>query len=192
MNELFDLLDQFNQTIKEQIESFKQFLVILDDEESAISNYNFGKIERSVIQKDQHVQIADALEKKRINILKKICYLIAYDPRGQLLSFSQFKTIFEVYLKNVTNLLPVEIFNEINNKFEEFKEAAYEFQDIFNQASLRIQRNENILKTLIKHVNLSINLFHSEGESSFNYDSLGKSQNIFKQNNSISSIRVTV
>ncbi len=192
MEELLNLLLQLNLTLKKQVDSFKEFVFILDQEEHAISIYNFSEVEKSVILKDQHTRIAESLEEKRINLLKKICYMIAFDSRGQKLSLNLFKTVFTSYLQNVVNLLSKEIIQDLTNFQNEFLAISNEFQNTFDQVSKRIYRNQIILKKIIKHVNLSINLFQSEADSGMNYDSLGKTQSIFNQQNHISSIRVTV
>src|SRR5689334_16287967 len=104
MDELITLLEQFNLTLKQQIDSFKEFVLILDQEEQSIAKYNLLEIEKSVILKDQHIKIANSLEENRIILLKKICYMIAFDSRGQNLSLPLFKNVFTTYLQNVKSL----------------------------------------------------------------------------------------
>ncbi|MES2614172.1 MAG: flagellar export chaperone FlgN [Bdellovibrionota bacterium] len=192
MDELISLLDQFNAILKQQIEALNEFVIVLDQEENAIRLYQFLEIEKSVILKDQHTQIAAALEEKRIQLLKRICYMIAFDSRGQTLSLPLFKTVFSSYLENVKTILPKNIVEKLYELNTSFIEISNEFSDTFQQASKRIYRNQLILKKVIRHVNLSINLFQTAAEASTNYDALGKTQSVFSQQNAVSSIRVTV
>ena len=192
MNEFIALFEQFNLILRQQIESFKEFVLILDQEEQSIARYDFLEIEKSVILKDQHTQLAESLEEKRIILLKKICYMMAFDSRGQKLSLPLFKTVFTAYLQNVKKLLPEDIILKLEEIYSNFLEISNEFYSIFESVSKRIYRNQLILKKVIRHVNLSLNLFQSEAESGMNYDSLGKAQTVFTQQTPVSSIRVTV
>lgn len=192
MEELIALIEQLNLTLKQQINLLNEFILILNQEEQSISTYCFLEVEKSIILKDNHSKIMLSLEEKRINILKKICYMIAFDSRGQKLTLPLFKTVFGAYLNNVKNLLTKDVFIKIEELNNNFLEITNEFSLTFENASKRIYRNQIILKKVLKHVNLSLNLFQSEAVSSMNYDSLGKSQSAFNQQNPVSSIRVTV
>lgn len=118
--------------------------------------------------------------------------MIAFDARGQKLSLTLFKTVFSTYLKNVQSLLTENIFQRLSELNTNFIEISNEFYNLFQDVSKRIYRNELILKKVIRHVNLSLNLFHSEAEAGMNYDALGKAQSVFNHQNTVSSIRVTV
>lgn len=192
MEELITLLTQFNDILKLQLESFHEFVHILDMEEHAITLYQFAEIEKSVVLKDQQTKVSQSYEEKRIRCLKKICYLMAFDSRGQNLSLPLFKTVFSTYVENVKKLLTPEIIEKLELLKNEFFQLSDDFTQSFENMSLRINRNQAILKKVLRHVNLSINLFQSEASSGTNYDSLGKSQSIFNQKNPASSIRVTV
>ena len=192
MEELITLFAQFNLIIREQIKLLNEFVFILDQEEDAIARYNFFETEKSVVLKNQHMKMFQAAEEKRIILMKRICYLIAFDSRDQNLSLTLFKDIFSTYLLNVKKLLDENIIQELECLKLDFFEISSEYSSVFENISNRIYRNQVILKKVILHVNMSLNLFQLESESGANYDSLGKTQSIFNQQNPASSIRVTV
>ncbi|APJ04366.1 flagellar protein FlgN [Silvanigrella aquatica] len=190
MDELLNLIIQFNEILKKQIASYVEFIPILDEEETAIANYDLIALERIVIVKDQHSRIAQSIEERRIQILKKICYMIAFDPRGQNLSLNLFKFTFSTYLKNIKTLINEEMFAKLLEQECAFNSTASEFEKTFEFVYPRIYRNQVILKKLSKNVSMSISLFQSEAEAGMNYDSLGKAQSLTNKNTGISSMRV--
>ncbi|WP_397599978.1 hypothetical protein [Silvanigrella sp.] len=190
MEELLNLIIQFNDILRKQIQSYLEFLPILDEEEIAISNYDLASLERMVIIKDQHSRIAQSLEERRVIVLKKICYMMAFDPRGQNLSLKLFKFTFSTYIKNIKTLVGEVIYNKLLEQETIFNEISTEFEKSFEVVYPRIYRNQAILKKLMKNVSLSISLFQSEAEVGMNYDSLGKAQSLTNKNNGLSSMRV--
>ena len=128
MDELIQLLKEFNLVLRQQNDCLSEFVFILDQEEQAIANYHFLEIEKSVIQKDQHTRLSSSLEEKRIQLLKKICSMMAFDSRGQTLTLPLFKIIFSTYLENVKKLLS----DEINLKLEELKSEFFEILSKLN------------------------------------------------------------
>ncbi|KAB8037819.1 hypothetical protein GCL60_11635 [Silvanigrella paludirubra] len=190
MEELLNLIIQFNDILRKQIQSYLEFLPILDEEEIAISNYDLASLEKMVIIKDQHSRIAQSLEERRVIVLKKICYMMAFDPRGQNLSLKLFKFTFSTYIKNIKTLVGEVTYNKLLEQETTFNEISSEFEKTFEVVYPRIYRNQAILKKLMKNVSLSISLFQSEAEVGMNYDSLGKAQSLTNKNNGLSSMRV--
>lgn len=190
MEELINLIIQFNDILRKQIQSYLEFLPILDEEEIAISNYDLASLEKMVIIKDQHSRIAQSLEERRVIVLKKICYMMAFDPRGQNLSLKLFKFTFSTYIKNIETLVGEVTYNKLLEQETTFNEISTEFEKTFEVVYPRIYRNQAILKKLMKNVSLSISLFQSEAEVGMNYDSLGKAQSLTNKNNGLSSMRV--
>lgn len=190
MDELLNFIVQFNDILKKQISSYSEFISILDEEEAAISNYDLAALEKIVILKDQHSRIAQSLEERRIFILKKICYMIAFDARGQKLSLKLFKFTFSTYIKNIKTLISEATFEKLIEQENLFHEIANEFEKTFEFVYPRIYRNQIILKKLVKSVSLSLSLFQSEAEVGMNYDSLGKAQALANKSTGISSMRI--
>jgi hypothetical protein len=190
MDELINLIIQFNEVLKKQIAVYLDFIPILNEEEQAIAEYNITSLEKVVILKDQHSRIAQNIEEKRISILKKICYMIAFDARGQKLSLKLFRIAFSTYLKNIQPLINLETYTKIQEQENNFKEIANEFENTFITIYPRIFRNEIILKKLLKNVTMSINLFQSEADVGMNYDSFGKAQSLTNKTQTISSMRI--
>ena len=79
-------------------------------------------LERMVIVKDQHSRIAQSLEERRVVILKKICYMMAFDPRGQSLSLKLFKFTFSTYIKNIKTLVGEVTYNKLLEQENIFNE----------------------------------------------------------------------
>lgn len=190
MDELLNYIIKFNEILQKQIESFLEFIPILDQEELAIANYDLALLEKIIVVKDQHSRIAQSLEDRRIYFLKKICYLIAFDSRGQNLSLNLFKVTFSTYLKNIKSLVNQIIFEKLSVQEENFNKIACDFEKTFELVYPRIYRNEVILKKLAKHISLSLSLFQTDAEVGMNYDSLGKSHSFVNRNSGISSMRI--
>jgi hypothetical protein len=190
MDELLNFIIQFNDILKKQIASYSEFIPILDEEEIAIANYDLVALEKIVILKDQHSRIAQSLEERRVFILKKICYMIAFDPRGQNLSLKLFKFTFSTYVKNIKTLISEATFEKLVEQENLFHEISADFEKTFEFVYPRIYRNQIILKKLMKNVSLSLSLFQSEAEVGMNYDSLGKAQSFTNKSSGISSMRI--
>ncbi len=190
MHELILYLQELNDVIERQMSFFTQFLEILDKEEDAISHYDFQLIEKSVIVKDQHIRMAQNLENKRLQLIQKISYLIAFDSRRQTISLDIFCTVFTSYLENVRSLLPAEVFQKVEALFFKFKIQGANFKTLFETSQLRVQRNKQIIKKILQQVELSQNIFHTNANTGINYNAVGKPDSKYKATNS--SVRVMV
>ena len=190
MDELLNFIIQFNDILKKQITAYSEFIPLLDEEETAIANYDLAALEKIVILKDQHSRIAQSLEERRILILKKICYMMAFDSRGQNLSMKLFKFTFSTYIKNIKTLVSEITYEKLVEQENLFLEISSNFEKTFEFVYPRIYRNQLILKKLMKNVSLSLSLFQSEAEVGMNYDSLGKAQSLANKNSGISSMRI--
>jgi hypothetical protein len=190
MDELLNFIILFNEILNKQIIAYTEFIPILDEEEIAIANYDLSALDKIVIIKDQHSRIAQSLEERRILTLKKICYMMAFDSRGQNLSLKLFKFTFSTYLKNVKTLISQETYAKFVEQEEIFNEISSRFENTFEFVYPRIYRNQLILKKLLKNVSLSLSLFQSEAEVGMNYDSFGKAQSLTNRSTGISSMRI--
>ncbi|KAB8031808.1 flagellar export chaperone FlgN [Fluviispira multicolorata] len=190
MEELISLIAQFNDILKKQIVTYTEFIPILDEEENAICKYDLSYLEKIVILKDQKSRIAISLEEKRLLLIKKICYMIAFDSRGLTLSLNLFAQAFSTYTKNIQSLISSETFCKLKELQDQFFSIKAEYENTFEFIYPRIYRNQVILKKLLRNVTLSLSLFQSEAEVGMNYDSLGKAQSLLNQNNNYSSVRV--
>jgi hypothetical protein len=192
MEELFSTFIQFNNVIQDLINQLYELIPILDEEESAISQYLFMETEKSIIRKNNQMKKIQYTEEKRISLTKKICYLIGYDIRNQKISLPLIKNIFETYIDNVKNLLEKDVVEKLNTTRNNFLEIFNELNSAYECSSNRIRRNQIILKKVLQNVNSSINLFQMAGEPGLNYDSSGKTNTPSNSSNSSSSIRVVV
>lgn len=190
MDELLNFIMQFNDILKKQIAVYSEFVPILDEEEAAIAEYDLAALEKIVILKDQHSRIAQSLEEKRIFLLKKICYMIAFDARGQNLSLKLFKFTFSTYIKNIKPLISEITYEKLLEQEKLFNETASEFEKTFEFVYPRIYRNQTILKKLSKNVSMSLTLLQSEADVGMNYDSLGKAKSLANKSAGISSLRI--
>lgn len=190
MEELISLLRQFNEVLKKQITSYLEFIPILDEEEQAITSYDLASLEKIVIIKDQHSRISQSLEQRRVQILRKICYMIAFDPRGQKLSLNLFKITFNTYLENIKNLVQDSVYLKLCEENDNITETANEFEKSFEVVYPRIYRSQIILKKLLRNITLSINLFQSESDVGMNYDALGKAHSAVNNSMATSSMRI--
>ncbi|MGY3805234.1 hypothetical protein ACWNT8_14315 [Pigmentibacter ruber] len=190
MEELITLLSQFNDILKKQISNYIEYIPILEEEELAITNCDLTALEKIVIVKDQHSRISQSLEQRRVSILRKICYMIAFDPRGQKLSLSLFKITFKKYLDNIKTLVNEDTYKKILEAEENILYTANEFENLFETVYPRIYRNQLILKKLLRNITLSINLFQSEANIGMNYDNLGKAHSNANKGSVNSSMRI--
>jgi hypothetical protein len=190
MDELINLLTQFNKILQNQRSHFLELMIILDQEEAAILEYRLSSLEKAFILKDQHIRLGQHIEDKRISILKKICSLIAFDMRGQTPSLKMLQQALSVYVQNVQKLIHPDFFHKLTKEKNNFFEICHTYKEAFDIVEPRIYRNQFILKKLIKNVNLSLSLFQSEAEVGMNYDALGKAQSLVIPGNSFSSVRI--
>lgn len=192
MEELLRLLEQFNTTLQQQATFLVDFTLVLDAEEEAISRYHFLDIEKSVTLKDQKVRLFQSLEDKRIQLAQKICALMAFDGRQQNLSLSLLRTVFGTYLNNVRDLVSADFTSRLEVCYEQFCAISAQFLESFQTVSARIYRNKTILKKVLHHINISLNLLGAQTDAGTRYDALGKTQSALQGQNLSSSIRVTV
>jgi hypothetical protein len=190
MEELIQTLMQFDELIIKQCALFEAFVPLLDEEETAISNHSLIEMEQALIKKDQHTKIAQSIEEKRVILVKKIFYFMAYDARDQNLSLNLFKNVFTLYVDNVKNLIDKKMLDEIISLKESIFYHVDTFLEIFYQVSGRIYRNQEIVKKMVSHIHFSLNLFQSEAGMDIKYDSYGKSHSKLGKQGVYSNIRV--
>jgi flagellar biosynthesis/type III secretory pathway chaperone len=193
MDELFKLLESFLGHLKTQMELFAELLPILDEEEQMMSIFDVGKFEKIVVRKDQLVQQASRVEEKRVICLRRICFLVGFDARGQALpSLREFSNVLLSYERNVENLLPAENVTYLKSLCDSIRNLSQSYLDSFTEAAPRIRRNQTVLTRLAKNFEQSLNLLKTEQNSGDGYNALGKSKNLFERPDGMSSVRITV
>ena len=193
MEELLRLLENFREHLSTQMELFSELLPVLDQEEAMMATFDVSRFEKIVVTKDQLVQRASRVEDRRVICLRRICFLIGYDARGETLpSLTEFTSILLNYEKNVQALLPADVVLQLAETCSAISELAKHYLSSFRAAAPRIQRNQTVLSRLAKSFELSLNLLRSDQKSSDGYNSHGKTKNLFERPDGKSSVRVSV
>ncbi|MBX9703855.1 MAG: flagellar protein FlgN [Silvanigrellaceae bacterium] len=190
MNELLILLQQFISVLSRQIVLYQELLPILDAEEDSISRFDMALFEKIMIEKDQQVKRAHAIDDQRVKALKRICYMIAFDTRSQAVSLKTFLIAFDTYLNNVEKLVEKNIYESLCKYQEKLKDVAIEYETLFKNLNPRIYRNKIILKKVLDNFSRSILLMQNTADLSLRYDALGKSQQGSHAQEAVSSLHV--
>lgn len=193
MQELFTLLDAFRDQLESQIRIFRELNPILDREEDLIARFDLTDFEKVVVEKDQLSKRSAVIDERRSNTLRRICYLMSYDARGdQLPTLRTFRIILENYTQKVSNLIEAEALKTLHAKGAAFDETEYRFRELYALTAPRIYRNQQILKKLLTNFRMSISLLEREVMKSQNYDKSGKSVSKPSDSGTWSSLRVKV
>ena len=113
MNELLKFLAQFLQCIRQQMTLLEELLVVLAREEELVVSFSLPDFEKLVVEKDQIVRLIQAAESRRLQILQKLCFMMAFDARGKSPSLSEFVSVAQSYQKNVASLIDPETFGKL-------------------------------------------------------------------------------
>lgn len=190
MDELLSLLETFRESMQSQIKILSQLVPILDREEDLLARFDLNDFEKTVIEKDQLAKRTQVIEDRRAVVLRKICYLISYDARGQLPTLRTFRLIFKNYLEKVESLILPETFVSLKEKESAIAETEQRFRELFSFTAPRVYRNQVILKKLLKNFKLSISLLQTEVVKDQNYDKSGKAISKPASSDSWSSVRI--
>lgn len=190
MEELYKLLAQFEDCLENQIAIFRELIPVLDREEFLIEHFELAEFERLVTEKDQAAKRLEHLESQRIGQLRKICYLVSYDARGQVPNLREFISILKNYTINVQRLLDVSVYQQLLAHTEKINGICISYREMFAGTAPRIYRNELILKKLLANFKKSMNLIETEVVRANNYDRKGKTNSRPTHGDKWSSVRV--
>lgn len=190
MEELLSLLESFRDSMEVQIKILNQLNPILDREEDLLARFDLTDFEQVVIDKNHLAKRTQVVEERRADVLRKICYLISYDARGQLPTLRTFMVIFSNYLSKVEALVSSEIMESLRARERALTETEQRFRELFAFTAPRVYRNQVILKKLLKNFKMSVSLLEDEVVKAQNYDKSGKSVSKPPNADSWSSVRI--
>jgi len=190
MEELLNLLEEMVQVTRRQAQLFEDLLPLLAEEEDSIARYHLSDLQRIVAQKHRHIQLAQMAEENREKLLKKICYFIAFDSRGQPLTLETFQSVLQVYIQNVTPLIPTHIKESLVQIALQLKEKGELLKAAVQKARPLVRQNQQILTKLNKNLQGSLSLLQAYTTTGLSYDALGKGHSSLDK--SISLVQVQV
>lgn len=190
VEELLALLGQLQDCLSHQMGLFEELLPLLDREEELLQRFDVGEVERLVVEKDQVVRRARAVEDKRLALLRRVCFLIGYDARGDLPSLTSFLTVFASYVGNVKPLVDAPTAEALAARHASLSELSARYLDGFRRHAPRIQRNQAVLTKLARNFERSLTLLRNEASLQQGYDSTGRSRERVPSPKSTSSVRV--
>jgi len=175
MNELLKLLTQFQQCLQQQMTMMEELLVIIQREAALVVSFSLPEFERLVTEKDQVVRLAQAAEERRLQILKKLCFMMAFDARGRLPSLSEFQSVARAYAQNVERLVDRETYLQLNALLDDVERVATRYRSAFLHAQPRIEENKKILRALAANLKRSVNFLQAQAAGEKRYDGRGQS-----------------
>ena len=190
MNELLNLLPLFQESLELQVKIFGDLLPVLDREEEMLMNFDVTDFEKVVVEKDQLVRRAQSAEERRLAALKRICFMISYDARGQLPTLRSFLVLFENYVTNTEKLVDAGVHAELKIWNEHIKTLAAEYMALFKSAQPRILRNQLVLQKMARNFERSLAVMQNEANVGQNYNSQGKSHSRNTGKDGLSFVRV--
>jgi len=174
MNELLKFLAQFLQCLRQQMTLLEELLVVIAREEELVVSFSLPDFEKLVIEKDQIVRLIQAAESRRLQILQKLCFMMAYDARGKSPSLSEFVAVAQSYKKNVASLIEPDTFEKLSVFVAEIEHVADIYRSQFLHAQPRIEQNKLILKALSLNFKRSLMVLESESASTNRYNEKGR------------------
>lgn len=174
MNELLKLLAQFLQCLRQQMTLLEELLIVLAREEELVVSFSLPEFEKLVTDKDQIVRLAQAAEDRRLQLLKKLCFMMAYDARGKLPSLNEFIALSKSYRNNIASLVDSETFERLRLSLEEVENVAQAYRSAFLHAQPRIDQNKMILSALARNFKRSLMVLESESLGSNRYNERGR------------------
>lgn len=190
MSELLKILAQFFQCLQIQMTLLEELLVVISREEELVVSFSLPEFERLVTEKDQIVRRIHSAEERRLSHLKKLCFLMAYDARGQLPSLNEFLAVAESYQKNVERLIDVDTSRQLAASIVALKELAKTYRDAFLVAKPRIDQNKLILQSLAKNFKRSIAVLEQAAGQNKRYNERGRSEAPSLSKDGVSFVRV--
>jgi hypothetical protein len=190
MEELLGSFRAFLESLCLQMKIYEELPGILDKEEECVGGFALGEFEKIFTIKDQLVKRAQAAEERRLNLLKRICFLISYDARGKLPSLKTFLIIFGNYVNNVKELVGSDCAEQLKQLLSEFHQVADQYIALFDIVGPRIYRNQQVLRKLSNNFGRSVVLLESQLNMPNNYDAQGKRKSQLKSAGLTSSLQV--
>ena len=190
MEELLKLLAGFRDCLSHQMRIFQELLPVLDREEELVLRFDVGEFERLVTEKDQIVRRAQSVEDRRLVLLRRICFLIGYDARGELPALRAFLIAFDAYVANVATLVDAPSREGLAAEKAGIGEVAAAYLESFQKAAPRIKRNQTVLVKMAHNFERSLAIIKSESSLQQDYDALGRARNRSKGPESTSFVRV--
>jgi hypothetical protein len=175
MNELLKLLAQFQQCLQQQMTMMEELLVIIEREAELVVSFSLPEFEKLVTEKDQVVRLTQAAEERRLNILKRLCFMMAFDARGKLPTLSEFQTVARSYAQNVERLVDGETFGLLIAALEDLERVALHYRSAFLHAQPKIEENKKVLRALAANFKRSVNFLQSQVGGGKRYDGRGQS-----------------
>lgn len=190
MEELLKLLAGFQDCLSHQMRIFNELLPVLDREEELVLRFDVGEFERLVTEKDTIVRRAQTVEDKRLATLRRICFLIGFDARGELPSLRSFLAAFDAYVANVSTLVDAPTRESLEAAKTNLGELAAEYLALFQSAAPRIGRNQTVLTKMAHNFSRSLAILRSETSLQQDYDASGRTRSRSKGPESTSFVRV--
>jgi hypothetical protein len=175
MVELLKLLAQFLQCLRQQMTLMEELLVVIAREEELVVSFSLPEFEKLVTEKDQIVRLTQAAEERRLQLLKKLCFMMAFDARGRMPSLSEFITVARSYCQNVERLVDGETLDKLREALGEIEAVAVLYRSAFLHAQPRIEQNKMILKALAHNFKRSLMVLQNEAASTKRYNERGRS-----------------
>jgi len=174
MSELLKFLAQFLQCLRQQMTLLEELLVVLAREEELVASFSLPDFEKLVVEKDQIVRLIQAAESRRLQILQKLCFMMAYDARGKSPSLSEFVAVAQSYQKNVATLIDADTSEKLSVFVAEIEHVAQVYRTQFLHAQPRIEQNKLILKSLALNFKRSLMVMEAESASANRYNEKGR------------------
>ncbi len=174
MSELLKFLAQFLQCLRQQMTLLEELLVVLAREEELVASFSLPDFEKLVVEKDQIVRLIQAAESRRVQILQKLCFMMAYDARGKSPSLSEFVAVAQSYQKNVATLIDADTSEKLSVFVAEIEHVAQVYRTQFLHAQPRIEQNKLILKSLALNFKRSLMVMEAESASANRYNEKGR------------------
>lgn len=174
MSELLKFLAQFLQCLRQQMTLLEELLVVLAREEELVASFSLPDFEKLVVEKDQIVRLIQAAESRRVQILQKLCFMMAYDARGKSPSLSEFVAVAQSYQKNVATLIDADTSEKLSVYVAEIEHVAQVYRTQFLHAQPRIEQNKLILKSLALNFKRSLMVMEAESASANRYNEKGR------------------
>lgn len=190
MNELLNLLTLFQESLELQVKIFGELLPVLDREEHMLMHFDVADFEKVVVEKDQLVRRAQSAEERRLAALKRICFMISYDARGQLPTLRTFIVLFENYVTNTEKLVDPVVHAQLKIWNENLRTLSEAYLALFKSAQPRIFRNQLVLKKMVRNFERSLAVMQNEANVGHNYNSQGKAHSRNTGKDGLSFVRV--
>lgn len=190
MSELLKILAQFLECLQLQMTLLEELLVLISREDDLVVSFSLPEFEKLVTDKDQVVRRIHSAEDRRINYLKKLCFLMAYDARGKLPSLSEFNTVAVSYQQNVEKLIDDKTREILAASISELAQVSILYRAAFLQAQPKIEQNKLILKSLAQNFKRSIAVLENAAGQNKRYNERGRSISPSQQRDGASFVRV--